>query len=83
METFTKVKNFFLKHPYSKNMTYTSHLFRAWGMTFQFTKAVFYSFIHGLFPFLFEHESSDIVLYLYYEILHPQFQELYKPTKQE
>jgi hypothetical protein len=78
MNLCANVKNLFLKHPHSKNMTYVSHLFRAWGMTFLFMKAVFYSFVHGMFPFLFEHDSSDIVLYLYYDILNPQIHELYK-----
>lgn len=53
--------NMFLEHPTNVKMTYTEHMF----YSFKFSKIMclgcIKSFIHGVFPFLYETSSTDII----------------------
>ena len=49
----------FLRHPHEAGETYWKHLCFTTGMAFRFARAALIILVHGFFPFLFEHTSSN------------------------
>ena len=67
--------NVFTEHPSSVGMTYTQHFKFALGLSGVLTQAALCSFIHAIFPFLFETSTSDII-----KIMSKEFEDLKKKT---
>lgn len=61
----------FLSHPRESNMSYTSHLLRAWSLSFELLKGSSALFIHGLIPALFRETGSRTVARLH-KVLFPE-----------
>lgn len=51
----------FNEHPKSIGMSYLSHFVRALVFSLLLTYAAIICLIHAVFPFLFEHDASNIV----------------------
>jgi hypothetical protein len=49
------------RHLNENNQTYFEHLRDAWGYSLRSGLAMAFFFVHGLFPFTFEHTGSDLV----------------------
>jgi hypothetical protein len=60
--------HFFTDHPYAGGYTYFEHLKRASYLGSKCIYAGCILFIHGIFPFLFEHTGSDTIKKLNAEI---------------
>ena len=52
--------NIFTRHPFSVGMTYYQHLCFSFRFSLILLKASSCSFIHGIFPFLFETTITDL-----------------------
>ena len=53
------VSNKFIKHPNSIGETYSQHLLKAFSFGCRFLSLSVLCFVHGVFPFAFEHTTSD------------------------
>lgn len=60
---------FFLRHPHSVGETYFRHLTYAFTCGLLLVKISFIAFTHGLFPFLFETKTGDLLIPLTKELL--------------
>ena len=58
----------FSEHPRSVGMTYVGHMVRAIGFTILLIYAAVICLIHAIFPFLFEHDASNIVSLIHNEM---------------
>ena len=56
---FYNMKNIFNNHPNSVGETYLQHLFKAFNFGYKLTVMSIQAFIHGIFPWCFEHTVSD------------------------
>ena len=59
------MQNPFTKHPKKVNETYFQHFFKAMSYSFIFFILTIKSFIHAIFPFLFEYSVSDKIKKIY------------------
>lgn len=62
-------EEWFTHHPHEHNMTYFSHLKRAWGLAFSMGKGCAALFIHGIFPSWFQSTGTQTIQSLYYETI--------------
>ena len=53
------MKNLFTKHPKEVGESYFEHFAKAFGFGFKLLLISFRAFIHAIFPFFFEHSTSD------------------------
>ena len=53
-----------MKHLKSVDENYFKHIFEAWFISLITISAGLICFIHGLFPFLFQHTASDMIKYI-------------------
>ena len=53
------MKNIFTKHPHAVGESYLRHFINASRFSLILIKLAFMSLTHALFPFLFEHSTSD------------------------
>ncbi len=56
---FCNMKNIFNNHPSSVGETYLQHLSKAFSFGYKLTVMSIQAFIHGIFPWCFEHTVSD------------------------
>lgn len=54
----------FVKHLTDNNQTYFEHIQDSWSYSYRSLKASVCFFIHGLFPWSFEHDGSDTIFEL-------------------
>ncbi len=58
---FDKVKEKFIHHPENNGMSYTEHLQHAWTLGFKSIGAGLVLVTHGIFPFVFEKDGTNIL----------------------
>ena len=53
------MRNIFTKHPHAIGESYFKHFFKACSFGFKLLFISFRVFIHAIFPFFFEHSTSE------------------------
>ena len=61
-----------LEHLREQRVSYCEHLVQAWGYTYYFTKGMWYSFIHGIYPGYYRSDSTDLIRSMYFDLLTKQ-----------
>jgi hypothetical protein len=59
------MKNIFNHHPNSVGETYFQHFFKSCSFGIQLILIAFRAFVHAIFPWFFEHSTSDRVTELH------------------
>lgn len=59
----------YFEHLHDKKFTYFEHMKRAWSISFTMWITSIKTFIHGIYPDIFVTSATDVIQYLYEDIL--------------
>lgn len=68
-EKLKACQQWFIQHPHDQQMTYWTHMKRAWSLAFTMGKGCLALFVHGVCPEWFKSFGSDTIKSLYYEVV--------------